>query len=256
MKILLSPAKSLDFTNSHDAIHTTTAVFLDEANALVRKLQKLSSKKIGQLMHLSSDLADLNFHRFQQWESPIASSEHNKASIFAFSGEVYKGLDAQSLSDEELQRAQSQVRILSGLYGLLKPFDLLYPYRLEMGTKFQVTPTKKNLYAFWGSKIAQQLNEEMKIAGEDSVINLASNEYFKAVDLKTLRARVITPVFKEFKNGEFKIVMMYAKHARGAMARYILQNQIQDPELLKVYNVDGYTFNVHLSSNDEWVFTR
>lgn len=207
-------------------------------------------------MHLSSDLADLNFHRFQQWESPIVSSEHNKASIFAFSGEVYKGLDAQSLSDEELQRAQSQVRILSGLYGLLKPFDLLYPYRLEMGTKFQVTPTKKNLYAFWGSKIAQQLNEEMKISGEDSVVNLASNEYFKAVDLKTLKARVITPVFKDFKNGEFKIVMMYAKHARGAMARYILQNQIQDPELLKAYNVDGYTFNVHLSSNDEWVFTR
>lgn len=256
MKILLSPAKSLDFTNQSVEVPTTTAVFLDEANVLIRKLQKLSSKKIGQLMHLSTDLADLNFERFQQWESPSVPSEHNKACVFAFFGEVYKGLDAQSLTESELERAQNQLRILSGLYGLLKPFDLLYPYRLEMGTKFQVMPTKKNLYAFWGDKIAKKLNEEMKSTGEDTIINLASSEYFKAVDLKTLKARVITPVFKDFKNGEYKIVMMYAKHARGAMARYILQNEIQDPEMLKVYNVDGYTFNVNLSTENEWVFTR
>lgn len=256
MKILLSPAKSLDFTNQHASVDTTTAVFLYEANALVKKLQKLSSQKIGEMMHLSTDLADLNYERFQQWESPIAPSEQNKPCIFAFSGEVYKGLDAPTLTTEELQKAQAHIRILSGLYGILKPLDLMYPYRLEMGTKFQVTPAKKNLYAFWGSKIAQQLNEEMKLAGEDTIINLASNEYFKAVDLKTLKARVITPVFKEFKNGDFKIVMMYAKHARGAMARYILQNEIQDPEQLKVYDVDGYTFNVHLSTENEWVFTR
>lgn len=256
MKILLSPAKSLDFTSQFPSIDTARAVFLDEANALVKKMQKLSSKKIGELMHLSTDLADLNYDRFQNWESPTAPSGQNKPSIFAFSGEVYKGLDASSLSAEEIQKAQHQIRILSGLYGLLKPLDLMYPYRLEMGTKFQVTPTKKNLYAFWGSKIAQQLNQEMKLTGENAIINLASNEYFKAVDLKTLKARVITPVFKEFKNGDFKIVMMYAKHARGAMARYIIQNEIQDPEMLKVYDVDGYTFNVHLSTEDEWVFTR
>lgn len=256
MKILLSPAKSLDFNSQYPSLETTTAVFLEEANALVKKLQKLSSKKIGELMHLSTDLADLNYERFQQWESPIAPSEHNKPCVFAFSGEVYKGLDAPTLTAQELQKAQAQIRILSGLYGILKPLDLLFPYRLEMGTKFQVTPTKKNLYAFWGSKIAQQLNEEMKLAGENTIINLASNEYFKAVDLKTLKARVITPVFKEFKNGDFKIVMMYAKHARGAMARYILQNEIQAPEMLKVYDVDGYTFNVHLSTENEWVFTR
>ena len=169
-------------------------------------------------------------------------------------GEVYKGFDIHTLSKEEVERAQNNLRILSGLYGILKPMDLIYPYRLEMGTKWNITPKIKNLYAFWGTKIAQSLRSEM-VEGE-VLINLASSEYFKAVDLKTLDKRVITPHFKDFKNGQLKIVMMYAKHQRGAMARYIIQNNITNPEDLKMYNLDGYSFDVNSSTENDWVFTR
>jgi len=256
MKILLSPAKSLDFTQEYKAPYTTTAHFLDEADYLAKKLQKMSSKKIGKLMHLSTDLSDLNHDRYQHWEKPAEASELNMPCIFAFTGEVYKGLDAGSLSEKQLEVAQERIRILSGLYGLLKPLDLMYPYRLEMGTQWSVTPKTKNLYAYWGSKISKQLNKEMKESGDDTIINLASAEYFRAADAKNLKARIITPVFKEFKNGEYKVIMIFAKHARGAMARYIVQHNIKNPEALKTYNVDGYALDVNQSSEDEWVFTR
>lgn len=256
MKILLSPAKSLDFSRKYEQPEPTEARFLQEADYLAKKMQKLSSKKIAKLMHLSTDLADLNYERYQAWEKPAAPSEHNLSCIFAFTGEVYKGFDAPTLSQKGLERAQEQVRILSGLYGLLRPLDLIYPYRLEMGTQWSVTPKTKNLYAYWGSKIADQLNKEMAESGEDTIINLASAEYFRAVDLKKLKAKVITPVFKEFKNGDYKIVMVFAKHARGAMARYIVTHGIKDAEKLKGYDVDGYMFDVNLSTEDEWVFTR
>jgi uncharacterized protein len=163
-------------------------------------------------------------------------------------------LAIEEWTEEQLLRGQQMIRILSGLYGLLKPLDLMYPYRLEMGTKWQISPAVKNLYAFWGNKIAAQLNKETTEA--EVIINLASNEYFKAVDLKTLTRQVITPVFKEFKGGDYKIVMMYAKHARGAMARYIVEHNLQNPEELKGYDVDGYRFHEALSSATEWVFTR
>lgn len=256
MKILLSPAKSLDFTKTFEQPEPTTATFLDQADYLAKKMQKLSSKKIGKLMHLSTDLADLNYERYQAWEKPEHKTENNLSCVFAFTGEVYKGLDAATLSTQELNQAQQQIRILSGLYGLLKPLDLIYPYRLEMGTSWSVTPKTKNLYAYWGDKIAKKLNEEMAESGEDTIVNLASGEYFKAVDKKKLKAKVITPVFKEFKNGEYKIVMIFAKHARGAMARYIVQQNIQNAEELKTYKVDGYTFDVNQSTENEWVFTR
>lgn len=256
MKILLSPAKSLDFTKTYEQPEPTTPVFIDNADYLAKKMQKLSSKKIGKLMHLSTDLSDLNYERYQNWEKPDHKTENNLSCIFAFTGEVYKGVDASSLTQKDLGKAQTQIRILSGLYGLLKPLDLIYPYRLEMGTQFNVTPKTKNLYAYWGSKIAEQLNREMEESGEDTIINLASGEYFKAVDQKKLKAKVITPVFKEFKNGEFKIVMIFAKHARGAMARYIVKNNIQHADELKVYNVDGYSLDINQSSENEWVFVR
>jgi len=256
MKILLSPAKSLDFTQTYEQPKATTPVFIENADYLAKKMQKLSSKKISKLMHVSTDLADLNYERYQNWEKPDHQTDNNLSCAFAFTGEVYKGLDAQTLTQKELDKAQNQIRILSGLYGLLKPLDLIYPYRLEMGTQFSVTPKTKNLYAYWGSKIADQLNKEMEASGEDTIINLASAEYFKAVDQKKLKAKVITPVFKEFKNGEFKIVMIFAKHARGAMARYIVKNNIKHAEELKVYNVDGYSLDINQSGENEWVFVR
>jgi len=254
MKVLLSPAKSIELKNEFTVPEITKANFLKESNQLISKLKKLSVKKIGALMHISKDLAQINYDRYQNWVEPFELSENIKPAIVVFNGEVYRGLDAKSMSLEQLNIAQDKIRILSGLYGILKPLDLLYPYRLEMGTSWAVTPKQKNLYQFWGGKLSQFLNGEM--AEHEVIINLASSEYFKAIDRKILKRRMITPVFKEFRNGEYKIVMTFAKHARGAMARYIVINNIEDPEELKVYNVDGYTFDANQSSENEWVFVR
>ena len=254
MKIVISPAKSIDFKRVENSTIETIPSFLKETESLVVKLKKLSSKKIAKMMHLSTDLADLNYNRYQNWETPLQVSETIYPAISAFNGEVYKGFDVHSLTSEEITEAQDKLRILSGLYGLLKPMDLIYPYRLEMGTKWEVTPKTKNLYAFWDSKLAKALNEELE--KEEVLINLASTEYFKAVDLKILKHRVITPHFKDFKNGELKIVMMYAKHQRGAMARYIIKNKLTNPEELKLYNQDGYSFDVNNSTENDWVFVR
>ena len=254
MLILLSPAKSIDTRGISTINEVSVPAFLADSKKLVSKLQKMKPAKLEKLMHISSELAELNALRFKNWQDPLVQTEEIVPAVLAFSGEVYRGLDAKSFSDEQLIRANDSVRILSGLYGILKPLDLLYPYRLEMGTKWLISPTVKNLYQFWGKKIAKHLNSELK--DNETIINLASAEYFKAVDQKVLKAKVITPVFKEFKNGEYKIVMMYAKHARGAMARYIVENDLKNPEELKTYNVDGYAFDVHQSSENEWVFTR
>lgn len=254
MKILISPAKSIDTSRVPDFKEYSVPVFLTETQKLVTKLKKIKAKKLAEMMHISADLAELNESRYRNWVDPISPSEEIIPCVFAFNGEVYKGLDAHSMSEVELMRAQGQLRILSGLYGILKPLDLMFPYRLEMGTKWQVSPKVKNLYQFWGKKIALELNAEM--TENEVLINLASNEYFKAVDSKTLKSKVITPVFKELKNGEYKVVMMYAKHARGAMARYILQNDISETDHLKLYNVDGYQYDVNQSTEEEWVFVR
>lgn len=254
MKILISPAKTIEPSNTNTVSEITIPHFLKESNQLISKLKKISVKKIESMMHISRDLAELNYARFQNWQEPVALDEEIIPAIFAFNGEVYKGFDAKTLTADELIKAQNSIRILSGLYGILKPLDLMYPYRLEMGTKWEITPKQKNLYQFWGSKLADFLNDEME-PGE-KVINLASTEYSKAVDRKKMKASMITPVFKEFKNGEYKIVMMYAKHARGAMARYIVQNDLSDAEELKLYAVDGYQFDVNQSDENEWVFVR
>jgi cytoplasmic iron level regulating protein YaaA (DUF328/UPF0246 family) len=254
MKVLLSPAKSIDISHIPDTLDTTVSSFLKESEQLVNKLKKFSVKKLESTMHISLDLAELNKQRFSSWSPPVERTQSSVPAAFAFSGEVYRGLDIQSFSSDELEKAQSIIRILSGMYGILKPLDLMCPYRLEMGTKWQITPKQKNLYQFWGTKLSQFLNDEMH--KDEVLVNLASSEYFKAIDRKILKSTIITPVFKEFKNGEYKIVMMYAKHARGAMARYIVQNNLQTVEELKLYTVDGYSFDVNQSTDEEWVFTR
>lgn len=254
MKILLSPAKSIDTSKPFDVPMTSTAQFLPESEQLVAKLKKMSAKKLQTLMHVSADIAALNRARFEAWEAPVEAREEIIPAIMAFNGEAYRGFDARSLNHHQLNYAQQHVRLLSGLYGLLKPLDLLYPYRLEMGTKWELSAKQKNLYQFWGKKLSLALNAEMDRGGV--LINLASTEYFKAIDLKTIKARIITPIFKEFKNGTYKVVMTYAKHARGAMARYIVVNELNDPEALKCYTVDGYTFDVKQSTETDWVFVR
>ena len=254
MKILLSPAKSLQLTDNLKAPLVTHANFLEESEKLIKKLQKFSPKKIARQMSISQDLAELNHFRFQQWVKPLEVSENIIPAIFAFNGEVYKGFDVLSLTEKELLHAQESVFILSGLYGVLRPLDLLYPYRLEMGTKWQISQSQKNLYDFWRKKLTNYLKSELAV--DESIVNLASTEYSKVIDFKLLKNKVVTPVFKEFKNGDFKVVMMYAKHARGAMARHIIQNNLKEAEELKLYNVDGYTYDEKQSTETEWIFVR
>ncbi len=254
MKILLSPAKSLDFSKKAETFEFTVPVFLKEAEALAKKMKKNSVKKLSKMMSLSTELAELNHLRYQKWESPNQPLDSNKPCIYAFSGEVYRGFDAESLSLDQIKLAQEKIRILSGLYGILKPLDLIYPYRLEMGTKWEITPKINNLYSFWGSKIIDNLNREIDESNE--IINLASHEYFKSIVTKKSKYKIITPIFKELKNGEYKIVMMYAKHARGAMARYIITQDIKTAEELKLYTIDGYQFDINQSTDTEFVFTR
>ena len=253
MKVVLSPAKAIDLSKSLTTREVSIPHFIDEAEGLVKKLKKFSSKKIGAMMHLSKDLSDLNQNRYQNWKMAAGISGEAGQVSAIFNGEVYKGLDALSFDENELKIAQDKIRILSGLYGVLKPMDIIYPYRLEMGTKWAVTPSKTNLYKFWGTKLADFLNEEDT---DDVLINLASTEYFKAIDKKTIDRRIITPSFKELKNGDYKIVMVYAKKARGLMARYIVKNNISNPEDLKAFDTDGYCYDENLSSENDWVYTR
>jgi uncharacterized protein len=254
MKILISPAKSIQKQELQAQIPHTVGSFLTEAETLAKKLKKLSVGKIEKMMHVSNDIALLNHGRFQNWEKPLHISEEVRPTISLFTGEVYRGLDASSLSNAELEYAQNNLRILSGMYGLLKPMDLMFPYRLEMGTSFAVTPKQTNLYKYWGSKLSTELNSQM--SEEEEIINLASAEYFKAIDQKVIRAKIITPVFKELKNGEYKVVMTFAKNARGRMTRYIIENQLTNSVDIKLFDWDNYRFHEALSSEKEWVFTR
>ena len=254
MKILLSPAKSLDYNFDNKAFDYSVPAFLPETEKLLLKMKKLSSKKIADLMHVSKDLAELNYNRYQSFVLPEHPSEEIKQAGFVFSGEVYKGLDFRSLNKKEMQFAQENTRILSGLYGLLKPLDLIFPYRLEMGTKLPISASHKNLYSFWEKSLSQSLKDET--TENEVIVNLASNEYIKAIQPKLLKRTIISLVFKELKGDDYKIVMMYAKHARGAMARYIIQNKLTEVENIKNYQIDGYRFHEALSNETEWVFTR
>ena len=253
MKILISPAKSIN-EKAIKSSDSTIPMFQNEAQKIVKNLRKLKVDDLKQLMSISEDLAQLNWKRYKNWKKSDSESEELISAGFAFSGEVYRGLDLASLNSEELEIASKNLRILSGMYGILKPNDLIYPYRLEMGTRFSPIKDQKNLYEFWKDRLAKTLKKELE--KEEIIINLASNEYFKAIDIQQIKNRIITPIFKEFKNGNFSIVMMYAKHARGAMARYLIQNAITDIEELKLYNIDGYSFDTNQSTENEWVFVR
>jgi len=254
MKILLSPAKSIDSSICVPNLNYTFPYFHQESLNLVKKLAKMNVKKIMELMDVSHAIAVLNKDRFAHFALTQTPTELNKPAAYIFNGEVYKGLDIANLSEQNIQVAQKNIRILSGLYGLLKPLDLIYPYRLEMGTSLAITSKVKNLYQFWGDKIADYLQSELQ--KDEAIVNLASNEYFKAVRKNRIYNPIITPSFKEYKNGKFSTVMIFAKHARGAMARYIIENNIQVVEDLKNYTIDGYRFHESLSGTEEWVFTR
>lgn len=254
MKILISPAKSINEHCEFPSFDYTQPTFSKEAKALAGKLKKMKAKDIMELMHVSKDIAELNVNRNKSWYLSAEPTEEVRPAAFLFTGEVYKGLDVESLSAKELEKAQQNLRILSGMYGLLKPMDLIYPYRLEMGTRWEIKEGITNLYQYWGDKLTKSLLKETQ-KGE-AIINLASGEYNKAIQWKKIKNPVVTPVFKEFKNGEYKVVMIFAKHARGAMARYILQHDLSDIGELKGYQVDGYSFDEKQSSDSEWVFVR
>jgi cytoplasmic iron level regulating protein YaaA (DUF328/UPF0246 family) len=254
MLALLSPAKSLDFETPATTKQFSQSEFLNDSEALIEELRELTPPDIEAMMKISPKLADLNFGRFLNWQLPF-DSENAKQAVLAFTGDVYQGLDANSLSAKELKFAQKHLRILSGLYGLLKPLDLIQPYRLEMGTKF-ANSRGSNLYQFWGDSITEKLNDQLAKEKTPTVINLASNEYFKAVKPKLLNAEVITPVFKDQKNGQYKIISFYAKKARGLMAAYMIKNGITEAKDLKKFNSDGYYFSKELSNDKEWVFLR
>jgi cytoplasmic iron level regulating protein YaaA (DUF328/UPF0246 family) len=252
MKIIISPAKSLDFESKAPTSLHTQPRFLEQSEKLNKKLKTLSKNKLSDLMKISDDLASLNYERNQTWETPF-STENSKQAIYAFTGAVFQGIDVNSLSEEKLPLLQENLRILSGLYGLLKPLDLIQPYRLEMGTRLKVG-TKDNLYKFWDDTVAKTLNDEL--ADDELLINLASSEYFKVISKKVLKVPMITPVFKDFKNGQYKIVMTYAKKARGLMVRYIIDNNVKTIEDLKGFNVDKYRFSEEMSDGKDLVFTR
>ena len=252
MKIIISPAKSLDFENKAPTSLYTQPLFLDQSEKLNKKLKTLSKKKLSELMKISDDLSALNYNRNQTWQTPF-TSENAKQAIYAFTGEVFRGIDVNSLQEEKLPLLQNNVRILSGLYGLLKPLDLIQPYRLEMGTKLKVG-RKDNLYKFWDDTVAKALNKELE--DDELLVNLASTEYFKVISKKVLKVPMITPVFKDFKNGQYKTIMTFAKKARGLMVRYIIDNNVKTIEELKAFNIDNYRFSEAMSSENDLVFTR
>ncbi|MCP4595693.1 peroxide stress protein YaaA [Neptuniibacter sp.] len=254
MLIVVSPAKTLDYETAPITSSFTQPQFLEHSQVLIDELKQLSVQDVAELMKLSDKLASLNVARFESW-IPEFNQENAKQAVLAFKGDVYTGLDAESLSEEELQFAQNHLRILSGLYGVLKPLDLMQPYRLEMGTKL-ANSRGKNLYEFWGSIINDQLNSELSQSKESVLINLASNEYYKAAKEKNIQGRIITPAFKDWKNGQYKMISFYAKKARGLMTRYIIENRIEDPEQLKGFDLEGYRFAESMSEGDNWTFIR
>lgn len=252
MKIVISPAKSLNFEKNVPTTVYSEASFLKEATTIQKVVKKQSPKKLMALMAISEKLAELNWERNQNWALPFTADNARQA-VFAFDGDVYTGLDAYTLSEDKFPILQDKVRILSGLYGLLKPLDLIQAYRLEMGTSLAIG-SKKNLYDFWKKTITKTLNEELK--PNELFLNLASNEYFSAIDSKTLKATIITPEFKDYKDGKLKMISFFAKKARGLMVRYIIDNKVETLEELKGFNSEGYQFDSNLSSDTKLVFTR
>jgi len=254
MLLVVSPAKKLDFESPLATTEFTQPTMLEHSQALINDCIKLSPAQIASLMKLSDKLAGLNAARFGAWTTPF-NTDNARQAVLSFNGDVYTGLDAQSFNDNDFEFAQQHFRILSGLYGLLKPLDLIQAYRLEMGCKLANT-RGDNLYQFWGDIITNELNDALKAQGDNILINLASTEYFKSVKKKSLNAEIITPAFKDWKNGEYKMISFYAKKARGLMARYIIQNKITQVEQLKDFDLAGYQYNESFSKGNDLVFTR
>jgi cytoplasmic iron level regulating protein YaaA (DUF328/UPF0246 family) len=254
MLIVISPAKTLDFDTPPVTKTFTQPRFLDHSQQLIEQLRQLDPTQISTLMAISDNLGELNHRRFMNWSQPFAPANAKQA-LLAFRGDVYTGLDADSFSAPDFTFAQKHLRILSGLYGVLQPLDLIQPYRLEMGTAL-ANSRGANLYAFWGERLTEALNAELHRAKKPVLVNLASQEYFKAVHPKKLAAPVITPIFKERKGDGYKIVSFFAKKARGRMSAYIIKQRLDDAEALKDFNLDGYRYNPQQSSATEWTFTR
>ncbi len=252
MLILLSPAKTLDFDSPSITDLVSEPEFTAESEKLIKKLSTMSAGAISELMRISPTLAELSFNRYQAlYRHP--ADVLSKQAITVFIGEVFRALEASNMNDADFEFAQKHLRILSGLYGVLKPLDLIQPHRLEMGTKLQIEKNK-NLYEFWGDKITEKLNEV--ISKDDIIINLASDEYFKSINPKLLKGKVIAPVFKDMHKGNYKVIVMYAKNARGSMSNYIIKNRITNPEDLKSFDSNGYKYKSELSNEENWVFVR
>jgi len=254
MLILLSPAKTLDFENARVVTQKSFPEFSHQASQLINLLKKYSVSELMEMMDISDKLAILNAARFKTWQKELNETLMRQA-ICAFNGDAYTGLNVSDWTDADFAYSQEHLRILSGLYGVLRPLDYISPYRLEMGIKL---PNKKGetLYHFWGNQIAKNISNQLKEQGDNTLVNLASNEYFKALKIKELKTELITPVFKDAQNGEYKVVSFFAKKARGIMSRYIIKNRISQPHQIKEFTDSGYSFNDRLSNEKEWVFTR
>ncbi|AOS96312.1 hypothetical protein AUP74_00845 [Microbulbifer aggregans] len=254
MLIVISPAKTLDYESEIPDLETTQPGFLDDSAQLIKELRALSPQDISGLMKISDKLGVLNYDRFQDWKRPF-TDKNARPALLAFKGDVYTGLEAETMGKRDFAYAQKHLRMLSGLYGLLRPLDLMQPYRLEMGTRF-ANARGKNLYEFWGESLTAALNQQLKSLKSRELVNLASNEYFKAVKPKLLEADIITPHFKDLKNGEYKMISFFAKKARGMMSRWAIDKRVKKAEELKGFDAGGYAFNASLSDGNDWVFTR
>lgn len=254
MLIVVSPAKTLDYETKLPTRKSTQPRMLEESEKLIGLMREFSSADLSRMMTVSENIADLNVQRFADWKLPF-SKQNARAALFAFKGDVYEGLQAYDLKAADIEFAQKHLRILSGLYGLLRPLDLIQAYRLEMGTRLE-NQAGKNLYDFWGEQLTDLLNADFKKQKDKTLINLASNEYFRSVKIKSLDARIITPHFKDWKNDQYKMISFFAKKARGMMSRYIIEERLNNPEDIKKFAVAGYGFNDEMSTENDWVFLR
>ena len=254
MLILISPAKTLDFDTPAHIDEFSQADHLKESAKLIKVLREKAPHELAKLMKISDKLADLNSQRYHEWKRPFTAKNAKQAAL-AFKGDVYTGLAAESMTKAQLNWAQKHLRILSGLYGVLRPLDLIQAYRLEMGTQLK-NPVGENLYTFWGNKISDNINEQLKTIRSKTLLNLASNEYFKAVDTDLINAEIISPEFKDYKNGKYKIISFYAKKARGLMSAWIIKNKIKKAEQLSDFDVEGYYYDEASSSANKPVFLR
>lgn len=254
MLIVISPAKTLDYETAPVTRTHTKPAMLKQSQQLVEILRNHSALELAQLMNLSTKLTKLNFDRYREWKTPFSLKDAKQA-VLAMKGDVYTGLDAESFNSTDFAFVQQHLRILSGLYGLLKPLDLMQPYRLEMGTKL-ANPQGSDLYSFWGDGISRAINKALEAQGDDILINLASNEYFKSIRPKLIQGRIITPQFKEKRGDAYRTIGIFAKRARGLMSRHIIKQRLRDPEQLKGFKSDGYRFSKQLSKGDQWIFVR